>query len=69
MRIENISELDSSIFIVPGFANTKSWLNSMNQNQLRELVYQYHNKKYSSLSGAVGNWWQSEKMTTEKLLS
>lgn len=61
--------LNGALIVIPGFANAASWLSSLDESRLREVIFQYNWSNYGTLKGAVETWARSEELSTQDLLT
>ena len=45
------------IVVIPGFKDIASWTSSLPKKEAMEIIYQYQQENYSSISGAIGNYF------------
>ncbi|OFZ53406.1 MAG: hypothetical protein A2428_10060 [Bdellovibrionales bacterium RIFOXYC1_FULL_54_43] len=60
--------LKGKSIIVPGFKDARSWLSSLDPKAVRNVIHEYSRDKYGSVVGAVSNYFNSSKVTSEALL-
>jgi len=61
--------LQGALIVVPGFADASSWLSSLNESRLRDVIFQYNQSNYGTLKGALETWLRSDGLSTGDLLT